>query len=405
MLKRSELNAPAGNSEKLKVAIKYGADAVYCGLKEFNLRNYADNFSTDQLSETTGYVHDAGKKIYVALNIFARNSHLDSLPEIVKELSRIKVDALIISDPGFIRLIQKHAPDIPIFLSTQMNVTNLESVKFWQDIGIKRIILARELSLKEICEIRDATSIELEVFIHGSMCVAFSGRCILSTYMASRGANLGECTQPCRWKYHLLEEKRPGEYYPVFDDGEVTQIMSSKDLCMVEHIPELVGIGVESFKIEGRMRGIPYLASVTAIYRALIDKYLNDPADYKFDDRYIKELEKTSNRGFCTGFFFGSPGVEDYNFKGPSYHQDYKFIGLVDSLNGNMDGIKVNMKGKILKGDNIEILTPDGKVHEYCVEKIVNEENEIVEVAQPNSTVKIFPYEDYPELSVLRKIA
>ncbi|MBU1625845.1 U32 family peptidase [bacterium] len=401
-MKKPELNIPAGNMEKLKIALNYGADAVYCGIKDLSLRNFANNFTIFELSDATGIAHTMGKKVFVTLNIFGRNHHLPALPAMLEELARINIDALIISDPGFITFAQRYAPNIPIFLSTQMNVTNIESVLFWQKFGIKRIILARELSLSEIKEIRNSTDIELEVFVHGSMCIAYSGRCIMSSYMSSRSANLGECTQPCRWNYKIMEEKRPGEYFPIVEEDGWTNILSSKDLCMIEHIPELVNSGVDAFKVEGRMRGLLYLAAVTSVYRRALDHYFEDPGKFVMKDEYFEELKKVSNRGYCTGFYFGYPGKDDHNISGPDYHQEFNIIGLVLSTNDRLEGMRVELRGKIMKGDSIEVLTPSNSIFDYRVDRIVTENGCDAELAQPNSVVYLYPDEPYPEYSMLR---
>jgi U32 family peptidase len=402
MHKLPELNIPAGNIEKLKIALDFGADAVYSGIKGFSLRNFAENLTFDQIAIGKKITHDAQKKLYITLNIFARNDHFEKLPDILKELANIKVDAIVISDPGIINYSKRYAPDVPIFLSTQMNVTNIESVRFWKDVGIKRIILARELSLSEIKYIRNESDIELEIFVHGSMCVSYSGRCILSDYLSSRNANLGECTQPCRWGYRLLEEKRPNEYIQIFEDEGWTYILSSKDLCMIEHIPELVESGVDAFKIEGRMRGILYLVMVTSVYRKVMDEYFNLGVNFNFGRKYVEELEKVSNREYCTGFYYGPPVMNNYE---TPYFQNYQLAGVVIGKNEILKGIRVDVKSKIKTGDLIDILSPGFDYCTYRIEKIIKDEDSLVDVAQPNEIVFLQPYFDCSRNSILIKKA
>lgn len=307
-MQKPELLSPAGNLEKLKLAILYGADAVYCGGHNYGLREGADNFTLEELVEGTEFAHQHGGRIYITVNMIPHNDDLVGLDEYLHQLEEIGVDALIVSDPGVISILKQEGIQLPIHLSTQANAVNWASVLFWAEQGVERVILARELSKDEIIEIRKKTDISLEMFIHGSMCISYSGRCLLSNYMANRDANRGRCAHSCRWKYYLVEEKRPGEYYPVFEDEQGTYIMNSRDLCLIEHIPEVVETGVDSLKIEGRMKSLHYVATVTAVYRQAIDSYFKDPISYQFKPEWLEELKKVSHRDYTTGFFFSPPG-------------------------------------------------------------------------------------------------
>ena len=304
-----ELLAPAGNMEKLKVAFAYGADAVYIGGKRFGLRAFADNFTPEEIKEGIDFAHRIGKKVYVTMNIFARNEDFNGMEEYIRYLKRVGADAVILSDPGIIELVKKTEPDLEIHLSTQASTTNYHSALFWHKIGVKRIILARELSINEIRQIRDNTpeSLELEAFVHGAMCMSYSGRCTISNYLTGRDANRGECTQPCRWRYYVVEEKSPGQFMPIEEDDRGTYLFNSRDLCMLEHIPELVKTGLSSLKIEGRMKSVYYIASVVSSYRKELDKYLNNPSEYRLDPKNMEELRKVSHRPYTTGFILINP--------------------------------------------------------------------------------------------------
>ena len=327
--KKPELVAPAGSMDKLKTAIEYGADAVYAGGKDFNLRNASANFTLNEIGLAVDYVHKRDKKLYIALNIFAHNYHIPKIEQYLNELARYPVDAFIISDPGVLSIVREVMPEANIHISTQANCTNARAANFWHKHGVKRVVLARELSLNEISEISSNSDCMTEVFIHGAMCLSYSGRCYLSAYMANRGANLGDCAQSCRWKYSLVEEERPGEYFQVFEDGEFTSVMSSRDLCMIEHIPELISAGVDAWKIEGRMKSQYYVATVTRIYREAIDRFFENGV-YEYQDKWLEELGKISNRGYNTGFFLGNPGLDGQRVGEESgYTQDYKFVGLI----------------------------------------------------------------------------
>lgn len=355
--RKPELVAPAGDKEKLRVAIEYGADAVYAGGEGFNLRMGATNLTLDEIREATAWVHSQQKKIYITLNIFARNYHITGIRRYLERLADIPVDAVIVSDPGVLLTLKEVAPFIPVHLSTQANTMNLKSIEFWQQHGVKRVILARELTLGEIKEITDNSKVETEVFVHGAMCMSYSGRCLLSSFMTNRHANLGDCSHSCRWQYVLREEKRPHETFPIAGDENGTFILSSKDLCMIQYIPELVQSGVTAWKVEGRMRSHYYVAAVTRIYREALDSFFADPVKYSFNQEWLAELEKVSHRELTTGFFFGNQGYEgqethyrNFPFKGCSY------VGMIDKVLPDEQAAEVLVTNKITSGTHVEIM-------------------------------------------------
>lgn len=359
-MKKIELLAPAGDLEKLQMAVDYGADAVYLGGEAFGLRAGARNFTFEDMKAGAAYAHERGKKVHLTVNIFAHNEDINELPGYLEEIRKIPFDAFIVSDPGIISLIQEMIPDAEIHLSTQANMTNFRTARFWHQQGLKRLVLARELSLGEIREIREKTpdTLELESFIHGAMCISYSGRCLLSNFMTERDANRGLCAHPCRYKYHLMEEKRPGEYYPIEEDERGSYIFNSRDLCMIQHIPELVEAGLDSVKIEGRMKSIFYVATIVGAYRRAIDAYYENPAKYQFDPRWLEELSKVSNRRFTTGFYYKKPNHEDQNYETSSYFRDYTFVGLVKGYDPETKLALVEQRNKIEKGDQVEIFGP-----------------------------------------------
>lgn len=357
---KPELLAPAGNLEKLKAAINFGADAVYLGGSKLNLRAFADNFTNEELKEGIEFAHSRGKKVYVTLNVFPHNEDLEGLEEYLIDLYEIGADAIIVSDPGIIMTAKEVVPNLELHLSTQSNNVNWRSCTFWHKMGVKRIVLARELSLEEIKEIREKTpdTLELEVFIHGSMCMSYSGRCLLSNYMTGRDANRGECAQPCRYKYHLVEEKREGEYYPIYEDEKGTYIMNSKDLCMIEYIPELMSTGVVSFKIEGRMKSSYYVATVCKAYREALNEYMKNPAEYKFNKKWLEDLDKPSHRKYYTGFYFNDPDKQIY--ESSAYIRKYDIIGVVKNYDVSTKTATIEQRNKVFDGDMVEVLRPIG---------------------------------------------
>ena len=388
--KRPELVAPAGDIEKLKTAIEYGADAVYVGGEGFNLRMGATNLTIEEIKEATSWVHERGKKIYVALNIFARNYHIKGIRSYVKKLAEIPVNAVIVSDPGIFLTVREIAPHIPIHLSTQANTTNAKSVEFWHQQGMKRTVLARELTLGEIKEITNNAPIETEVFVHGAMCMSYSGRCLLSSFMANRHANLGDCSNSCRWQYILKEEKRPDETYPIVEDESGTFILSSKDLCMIQHIPELVHAGVTAWKIEGRMKSPYYVAAVTRVYREALDRYFADPDGYVYDQKWLSELEKVSHREYGTGFFFGNQGYNSQTtHPGNSYIKEYDYLGMINNVLS--DGVaEVLAKNRILSNTPVEIIGRHlSEDFSQVLLDLRNEYNEPIEAAHAGQKVLV----------------
>ncbi|MBF0330063.1 MAG: U32 family peptidase [Nitrospirae bacterium] len=353
-MKRPELLAPAGDFEKLKTAIHYGADAVYMGDSKFSLRGKAGNFCGTELKNAVDYARAKGVKAYVTVNIFPHNIDLPAIAEQISLLKTAKPDGVIVSDPGVFSMFRENAQEIPAHVSTQANITNAASARFWEGLGAKRLILARELSLDEIRQIRDSVSVELEVFVHGSMCISYAGRCYISSFLNSRSANRGECTNSCRWSYTLMEEKRPGEHFPVFEDERGTYIMSSKDLCMINHLPLLVDAGIDSFKIEGRMKGINYVAGVVKTYREAIDSMQLGMSDAD-KERWGRELSMFSSRGYTTGMFFGRQPDADYNFDGEGYRMSHELVGVVVEVK---DGIaKIGLRNRLDAGDDVEFLS------------------------------------------------
>lgn len=390
-MKKVELLAPAGNYEKMEMAFHYGADAVFLGGKIFNLRAGSHNFSNEELEEAANYAHNLGKKVYVALNIIPHNEDLDVLPEYVRFLDKIGVDGVIVADLGVFQIVKENS-NIPISVSTQASNTNWRSVKIWKDMGAKRVVLAREISLENIKEIRaKVPDIELEVFVHGAMCMSISGRCLLSNYLTGRDANRGDCAQPCRWRYSLMEEKRPGQYMPVFEDEHGTFIFSSKDLCTIDIIDQILDAGVDSLKIEGRMKGIYYVANAVKAYREAIDKY--NAGEYVFDENWLKELESTSHRLYTKGFYFGNPGVDGQNYNDRnSYSQTHQLVAKVIEKVSSDEYI-LAIRNRVETGEVLEVVTPNTKAIEFTLPKMTlidkrGHESETL-FANPNSTVRI----------------
>lgn len=396
MIKKPELLAPAGNLEKLKVAIRYGADAVYLGGSKLNLRAFAHNFDNDQLREGVKYAHDRGKKVYVTLNVIPHNGDFAGIEDYLRELYEIGVDAIIVADPGIIATAKEVVPDLELHLSTQANAVNIRTVKFWHSMGIKRVVPAREMSMQEIKDlIREIPdTCEVESFVHGAMCMAYSGRCIISNYMTGRRSNSGACAQPCRYKYHLVEERRPGEYYEVKEDERGSYIMNSKDLCMIEHIPDLIEAGIDSFKIEGRMKSSYYVASVVKAYREAIDTYFADPENYKFNEKWMEYLLKPSHRRYTTGFYYNDEDRQYY--ESSSYLRNFDIVGIVKSYDKETKIVTVEQRNRLFAGDKVEILRPEGECFEVTIEDMKNENGESIEVA-PNAQM-IFTFKCDEEL-------
>ena len=373
-MKKPELLVPASSLEVLKEAVIFGADAVYSGGEDFGLRAKAKNFTIEEMDEGIRFAHEYGKKVYVTANILAHNKDLEGAREYFEELKAIKPDALIISDPGMFTIAKEVCPEIEIHISTQANNTNYMTYNFWYKMGAKRVVSARELSLKEIREIRDniPEDMEIESFMHGAMCISYSGRCLLSSFFAGRDANQGACTHPCRWKYSVMEEQRPGEYFPVYENERGTYIFNSKDLCMIEHIPEMVEAGIDSFKIEGRMKTALYVAAVARTYRKAIDDFFESPEKYHANmDWYREEISKCTYRQFTTGFYFGKPDENTQIYDTNTYVNEYVYLGIVEDELSEItlsDGTKktgnfakITQRNKFIVGDTIEIMKPDDR--------------------------------------------
>ncbi|WP_097025590.1 peptidase U32 family protein [Clostridium peptidivorans] len=378
-MNKPEILAPAGNLKKLKTAITFGADAVYLGGSKLNLRAFADNFSDDELKEGIEFAHTRRKRVYVTINVFPHNEDLDGLEEYLINLYNLGVDAIIVSDPGIIMTAREVVPNMEIHLSTQANSVNYKTANFWYKQGVKRIVLARELSLEEIKGVREniPEDCDLEAFVHGSMCMSYSGRCLISNYMTGRDSNRGECAQPCRYKYALVEEKRPNQYFPVFEDERGTYLLNSKDLCMIKHIPELVQSGINSFKIEGRMKSSYYVASVVKSYREALDSYMENPEKYSFKEEWMDNLLKTSHRDYYTGFYFGDKDSQIY--ENSSYIRDYDIVGIVREYNQDTKIATIEQRNKIFDGDTVEILRPTGANFKIKLEGLTNKDGEKID--------------------------
>lgn len=387
-MKVPELLAPAGNMEKAKIAIAYGADAIYLSGELYGMRAAAGNFSRDELLQVIDYAHAYDVKVYVTVNIFPHNRHLLGLPEYIEFLHDIGSDAIIVADVGVIRMAQQAAPDLPLHLSTQANTVNWQAAQFWSDLGIKRLVMAREISREDIKMIRQKVTSEIEVFVHGSMCMAYSGRCLLSTVMTGREANLGACAQSCRWKYTVMEEKRPGEYYPIEETPEGTYLFNSKDLCLLEHLPDLISIGVDSLKIEGRMKSAFYVGTVVRAYRQALDAYEADPKDYSLERDLLSEVLKVSHRPYYTGFFFhDEPGI---HYESSAYERSYDFVGLVEEYDESSGEALIEVRNRLPVGTHVEIIQPKGKMVETDVNQIINQaDGELLDAAHANYHVRI----------------
>ena len=382
-MRRPELLIPASSLEVLKIAVIYGADAVYIGGEAFGLRAKAKNFSMEEIREGIAFAHAHDVNVYITANILAHNGDLDGVREYFAELREIKPDALIISDPGVYMIAKEVCPEIERHISTQANNTNYGTYRFWYEQGAKRVVSARELSLAEIKEIRAniPDDLEIETFIHGAMCISYSGRCLLSNYFTGRDANQGACTHPCRWKYAVVEEKRPGEYLPVYENERGTYIFNSKDLCMIEHIPELMESGIDSFKIEGRMKTALYVATVARTYRRAIDDYKQSPELYREHMAWYQEqISNCTYRQFTTGFFFGKPSDEAQIYDNNTYVKEYTYLGIVGEQ--NEEGLyRVEQRNKFSVGESIEVMKPDGANITVTVQRIVDEEGNDMESA------------------------
>ncbi len=401
--KKPELLAPAGNLEKLEIAIHYGADAVYLAGKDFSLRNYSGNFTDMELEQAVALARSHNVKVYLACNIYSRNNEQEQITTFLEKIGKINPDAVIISDPGIILQSRKIIPHVDIHLSTQANTTNYNSARFWHTLGVKRVNLARELSLKEIAGITDRVGIETEVFIHGAMCISYSGRCLLSTFLTNRDSNRGLCSHPCRWQYAVVEELRPNEFYPVTEDKRGTYIFNSKDLCMIAHIPELICAGITSLKIEGRMKGLHYLAAVVKTYRDAIDTYMDDPAGYRVDPLWHQELAQVFHRDYSTGFFFDTTDAGIPNYKNAHQGHIHSFIGKI--LKPLKDGCHlVEIRNKISRTDRLQILSPGIWTKESSIVGLWDTNGVSLDHAQPNTKAILQLESTFLNHDIVRKI-
>ena len=401
-----ELLAPAGDMEKLKTAVRFGADAVYFGGEMFSLRAGAGNFTVPEIEEAMEWLHANNAKGYMTINIYPHNDDILPLKDYIGKIRHIPVDAFLVSDPGVMGLIREQIPDAEIHLSTQANTTNYLTARFWASQGVRRIVCAREMSLEELKIMRAELpeDIEIESFVHGAMCISYSGRCLLSNFMAGRDANRGACTHPCRWKYALVEEQRPGQYYPIEEDSYGSYILNSRDLCMIDHIPDLAEAGVYSLKIEGRMKSMYYVATVVTAYRAAIDSYLSDPENYVFDTKYYDELCKASHREFTHGFYYNKPTDKDQNYLTSDYTRDYSFIGLVRETDETTGLTTVEQRNKFSVGDIVEIFGPYTPYYEETIREMYDEEGNPVQSAPHPQQILRIRFERIPEEGfILRK--
>ena len=412
-MRKPELLIPASSLEVLKTAVIFGADAVYIGGETFSLRAKAKNFSHEDMKEGIAFAHAHGVRVHVTANILAHNYDMEPARKYFQELAELAPDAIIVADPGMIMLAKENCPNIEIHLSTQANNTNYMTYRFWYGQGVKRVVSARELSLKEIKEIREQipADMEIESFIHGAMCISYSGRCLLSNYFTGRDANRGACTHPCRWKYAVVEESRPGEYMPVYENERGTYIFNSKDLCMIEHIPEMIDAGIDSFKIEGRMKTALYVATVARTYRKAIDACLESKEAYEAILPWCREeISKCTYRQFTTGFYFGRPDENTQIYDSNTYEQEYIYLGIVEAAEAAQENagsiVSITQRNKFSVGETIEIMKPDGSNVQTTVLSIVNEDGQEQESApHPQQKLRVLLSEKASHYDLLRKKA
>ena len=405
--KKIELLAPAGDMEKLKTAIIYGADAVYFGGELFSLRAGAGNLSIEEIREAMDFIHEHNAKGYMTINIYPHNDDIPPLKAYLEKIKDIPIDAFLVSDPGVMTIVKSIIPDAEIHISTQANTTNYMTAAFWvQQMGATRIVAAREMSLEELKEMKKVLppDTEIEAFVHGAMCMSYSGRCLLSNFMVGRDANRGSCTHPCRWKYSLVEEKRPGEYYPIEEDERGSYIMNSRDLCMLDKLPDLIDAGIYSLKIEGRMKSPFYVATVVSAYRAALDSYLDNPDNYEFQEKWFTELCKASHREFYHGFYYSKPDSSGQNYSSSDYTREYSFIGVVRGFEHDTGLTIVEQRNKFSVGEDIEVFGPRTEYTDEIVREMYDEDNNPIESApHPQQIIKIKLSKTYPENFILRK--
>lgn len=409
MNRNIEILAPAGDLEKLKIAVLYGADAVYMGGTSFSLRAKAKNFTYEQMAEGVEFAHKHNAKVYITCNIFAHNEDFDQLPDYLRKLEEIGVDAILVADPGVFALAREVVPDMEIHISTQANNTNYHTALFWKKLGAKRIVMARELSMAEIKEISQniPEDLDIEAFVHGAMCISYSGRCLLSNYLNGRDANQGACSHPCRWEYFVTEKTRPGEYMPIVQEDRGTYIFNSKDLCMIEHIPQLIDAGIMSLKIEGRIKTSFYVGTVVRVYREAVDDYLKSPKLYESKKAYyLSEVAKASYRGFTTGFYYGKPSEKEQIYTTSSYIRTYDFIGMVLDYNKETGFATIEQRNKFVVGDQVEFLRHDGQIFSQIIDEMYDENGErITQAPHPQQIIKLKVDKEVMAFDMMRKEA
>ncbi len=402
--KKPELLAPAGNMEKLKIAFLYGADAVYLGGEAYGLRAQGGNFSREELAEAARFAHESGKKIYVTVNVYPHNEEFAALPDYLGFLREIGVDAILVSDLGVFSVARETVPELPVHISTQANTVNYAAVNAWARLGAERVVLAREVPLEDIKEIRRCCDVELEMFVHGAMCISYSGRCLMSNYFTGRDANRGNCAQACRWRYALMEETRPGQYFPVEEDGRGTYIFNSKDLCLMPYLAEVIESGVDSLKIEGRMKSVHYVASVTKAYRMAIDAYCDSPETFSVNPAWTEELDKVSHRTYTDGFFHGELPTDAQIYGSSSYTQTSEFIGLVLDFDETTGFALVEQRNHMTVGEEIEIFQPKGEGWRQRLADMKDEEGMRIEAApHPQQHVYIRMERPIEKYAILRR--
>ena len=402
--KKPELLAPAGNMEKLKMAILYGADAVYLGGEKYGLRAQGGNFSQQEMAEAVRFAHERGKKIYVTVNVYPHNEELAGLTDYLRFLREIGADAILVSDLGVFSIARENVPDLPLHISTQANSINHAAVNAWARLGAERVVLAREVPLADIREIRRRCDVELELFVHGAMCISYSGRCLMSNYFTGRDANRGNCAQACRWKYALMEETRPGQYFPVEEDGRGTYIFNSKDLCLMPFLAEVIESGVDSLKIEGRMKSVHYAASVTKAYRMAIDAYFDAPETFAVNPVWTEELDKVSHRAYTDGFFHGGPPSDAQIYSSSSYTQTSEFVGLALDYDESTGFALVEQRNHMRVGEEIEIFPPRGEGWRQKLSEMTDEDGEAIEAApHPQQHVRIRMEKPIEKYAILRR--
>lgn len=409
MNRNIEILAPAGDLEKLKIAVLYGADAVYMGGTSFSLRAKAKNFTYEQMAEGVEFAHKHNARVYITCNIFAHNEDFDQLPDYLRKLEEIGVDAILVADPGVFALAREVVPNMEIHISTQANNTNYHTALFWKKLGAKRIVMARELSMAEIKEISQniPEDLDIEAFVHGAMCISYSGRCLLSNYLNGRDANQGACSHPCRWEYFVTEKTRPGEYMPIVQEDRGTYIFNSKDLCMIEHIPQLIDAGIMSLKIEGRIKTSFYVGTVVRVYREAVDDYLKSPKLYESKKAYyLSEVAKASYRGFTTGFYYGKPSEKEQIYTTSSYIRTYDFIGMVLDYNKETGFATIEQRNKFVVGDQVEFLRYDGQIFSQLIDEMYDENGErITQAPHPQQIIKLKVDKEVMAFDMMRKEA